>query len=92
MEITAGYDVSVYYSRNRLHDITLLFLCKHESQSVAYDTLCKIGNHLQSKLTYPIKGDGFGWVKSDANDPQFVTRLSSGQFIYSCVIDITAQF
>lgn len=93
MEITAGYDDSVYYSKNREHIITLLFLCRNLSQNIAFDTLCSIGNHLQTKQKYPIFLSHSQIRKIDViNDSQFVSKEENNTYIYSMVVNITSYF
>lgn len=93
MEITAGYDDSVYYSKNREHVITLLFLCKNSSQSIAFGTLCNIGNYLQTQQKYPVFLSQSNIRKIEVtSDSQFVSKEENNTYIYSMVVNVTAYF
>ena len=91
-EISPGYNKDIYLNKKSSKVIPLLFLCKGKDQIQVYDTLCKIGNYLQGLKNYP-NGSGFSWESAEvATEPNKIGKQSDGQYIYSCIIDITLYF
>lgn len=91
-EINQGYMKDIYLNKKVSKVIPLLFLCKHKNQITVYDTLCKIGNYLQDLKVYP-KGTAFEWLNADvSSEPGLLEKQEDGQYIYSCIINITIYF
>ena len=91
-EIAPGYNKDIYLNKRSSKVIPLLFLCKSKNQITTLDTLCKIGNYLQGLKEYP-NGTSFEWINAEvSSEPSLVGKQEDGQYIYSCIIDITIYF
>lgn len=85
VEINSGHASDVYYDRSAIHELPLLWLCKHPDQLTAYNTLLTIGNRLSSLLAYP-DGESYQWLGLEVtNEAEFVARQEDGQHIYSMI-------
>ncbi len=92
MEISPGYNSTIFLDKKANRVIPLLFLCKDMNQATVYDTLCEIGNYLQGLKEYP-QTVGVEWNKATVTtEPSYVTRQEDGYWIYSCVIDVEIYF
>jgi hypothetical protein len=91
-EISPGYNKDIYLNKQSSKIIPLLFLCKSSDQMTALNTLCMIGNYLQGLKEYP-NGNTFDWLTAEvSSEPSLVEKQDDGQYIYSCVVDITIYF
>ncbi|MDF2950785.1 MAG: Bacteriophage minor capsid protein [Anaerocolumna sp.] len=91
-EISPGYNQDIFLNKKANKVIPLLFLCKNSNQIAVYDTLCKIGNYLQGLKEYP-NGATFEWLNAEvSSEPSLVGKQENGQYIYSCIVDITIYF
>jgi len=91
-EISPGYNKDIYLNKQSSKVIPLLFLCKNMNQITALNTLCMIGNYLQGLKEYP-NGTSFEWMNAAvSSEPSKVGQQEDGQYIYSCVVDITIYF
>ncbi len=85
VEINSGHISVIYYDRSAIHELPLLWLCKHPDQLTAYNTLLTIGNRLSSLLSYP-DGEAYRWLGLEVtNEAEFVTKQEDGQYIYSMI-------
>lgn len=91
-EIAPGYNKDIYLNKQASKIIPLLFLCKNNNQITALDTLFKIGNYLQRLKVYP-NGMSFEWMNAEvSSEPSLIGKQDDGQYIYSCIVDITIYF
>ena len=85
VEIDSGHVSDVYYDRSAIHELPLLWLCKHPDQLTAYNTLIAIGNRLSSLSSYS-DGESYQWLGLEVtNEAEFVTKQEDGQYIYSMI-------
>lgn len=85
VEISSGHISDLYYDRSAIHELPLLWLCKHPDQLTAYNTLLHIGNRLQALPAYP-DGETYRWIDLEVtNEAEFVTKQEDGQYIYSMI-------
>jgi hypothetical protein len=91
-EIAPGYNKDIYLNKQASKVIPLLFLGKGKDQITVLNTLCSIGNYLQGLKVYP-NGATFEWITSEvSSEPSLVGKQNDGQYIYSCIVDITIYF
>lgn len=90
VEPQGGFAPECTNDREQIHELTLLFLAKNQSQKTACDNLWSICNRLTAKTTYPVAVDtDCAWVLSKtATPPQYIGREDNRQHIYSCVVTI----
>lgn len=92
MELSSGYNDSLYYSKEAIKVIPILFLSKDKDQQKCATKLCRICNYLQSLKQYP-QSDGFSWLDAvTATEPNLVGRQEDGQWIYSAIINAKIYF
>lgn len=85
VEINSGHISDLYYDRSAIHELPLLWLCKHPDQLTAYNTLLTTGNRLSSLPSYP-DGEAYRWLGLEVtNEAEFVTKQEDGQYIYSMI-------
>lgn len=85
VEINSGHISDLYYDRSAIHDLPLLWLCKHPDQLTAYNTLIAIGNRLSSLSSYS-DGESYQWLGLEVtNEAEFVTKQEDDQYIYSMI-------
>ncbi len=85
VEINSGRVSELYYDRSAIHELPLLWLCKHPDQLTAYNTLIAIGNRLSSLSSYS-DGESYQWLGLEVtNEAEFVTKQEDGQYIYSMI-------
>lgn len=91
VEPQGGFPPDVTNDREQVIDLTLLFLAKNKTQKTACNNLWDICNRLTSKTTYPVAVDSdCAWeMSATATFPQYVDKEANGQYIYSCVVNIT---
>ena len=92
MEISPGYNSTIFLNKKANRVIPLLFLCKDMNQATVYDTLCEIGNYLQRLKEYPQVAEVTWNNATVTTEPSYVTRQEDGYWIYSCVIDVEIYF
>ena len=85
VEINSGHISDLYYDRSAIHELPLLWLCKHPDQLTAYNTLIAIVNRLSSLSSYS-DGESYQWLGLEVtNEAEFVTKQEDGQYIYSMI-------
>lgn len=85
VEINSAHISDVYYDRSAIHELPLLWLCKHPDQLTAYNALLTIGNRLSSLPAYP-DGEAYRWLGLVVtNEAEFVTKQEDGQYVYSMI-------
>lgn len=85
VEINSGHISDLYYDRSAIHELPLLWLCKHPDQLTAYNTLLTIGNRLSSLSSYS-DGESYQWLGLEVtNEAEFVTKQEDDQYIYSMI-------
>ena len=88
VELTAGYAES-FLNRQENHRLTLLFLCKHQSQETALDMAFTIRNRLARLKEYP-DGKAYAWVNLEPKEPQWVGKQDG--YIYAVTADALLYF
>lgn len=87
-EIQSGYNQSLYYSKQAVIVLPVLFLSKSKDQRKCIHDLCQIGRYLQEQKTYP-QGTGFDWLDAAISTyPGKVGIQEDGQWIYSMVMNM----
>ena len=76
--------------QNGSTDLTVLFLCKNENQDTAYETLCKIGNHLDRMK--PIEGETVQVTGAGVRSGAGLVGKEGDYYIYSMIARIGIYF
>ncbi len=91
-EWSAGYIEGLYYNKTAIRIMPLLILCKDADQKQCLNNLNRICNYLHYLKKYP-EGKCVAWVDATtATEASKVSRQEDGQYIYSCVVNITCVF
>lgn len=89
IELTSGNADTTYFDRREIHRITVLILCKRQSQKDALDTASAIRNKL-TRLTEPLAAESFEWISAACSDPDWVGNQDG--HIYACTAEVQVYF
>ena len=91
-ELAAGYIESLYYSKEAIRVIPVLFLSKDRNQEDCANWLCQICNCLQTMKIYP-SAESFSWLDATtATEPNKIGKQEDGQYIYSAIVNMKIYF
>lgn len=91
-ELAPGYNDTLYYSKQAIKVIPVLFLSKDRNQSTCLNALCKICNHLQVLKKYP-QAEGFVWLDAvTGTEPNKIGRQEDGNYLYSAIVNAKIYF
>lgn len=91
-ELAPGYNDALYYSKQAIKVIPVLFLSKDRDQTVCLNALCRICNYLQALRRYP-QVEGFAWLDAvTATEPNKIGRQEDGQYLYSAIVNTKIYF
>lgn len=86
-ELGEGLTDTVYYNKQTVKVIPVLFLCRHKNQKQCLEWLSSICNYLQRQTVYP-SGQTYTWLDSTiAKEPSRIGRDEDGVYHYSCIIN-----
>lgn len=92
MELQAGHPIGIYYNQHATRSIPVLFIAKSKEQEWCIDRLSYICQGLQVMQEYPA-GEAMAWLDATvATEPNKIGRQEDGQYLYSCVVNITCYF
>lgn len=85
-ELGDGFTESVYYNKQEIKAIPVLFLCRHKEQKQCMEWLGNICHYLQRMKQYP-HGETFSWLDTSIKkEPGKIGRDEDGVYHYSCIL------
>ncbi len=73
-ELGQGFTDTVYYNKQTVKTVPVLFMCRHKSQKQCMEWLCSICDYLQRLKAYP-RGKTFTWLDTTiAKEPNKIGR------------------
>lgn len=85
-ELGQGSTDTVYYNKQTVKTVPVLFMCRHKSQKQCMEWLCSICDYLQRLKIYP-NGETFAWLDTTiAKEPSKIGRNEDGVYHYSCIL------
>lgn len=91
-ELGDGYTETMYWDKQTVRMLPVLFLCRHIDQTRCIDQLASICNYFQRLKEYP-RGQFFSWLDTTiAKEPSKIGRDEDGMYHYSCILNCKLYF
>ena len=91
-ELGQGFTDTVYYNKQTVKTVPVLFMCRHKSQKQCMEWLCSICDYLQRLKAYP-RGKTFTWLDTTiAKEPNKIGRDEDGVYHYSCILNCKIHY
>ena len=91
-ELGQGFTDTVYYNKQTVKTVPVLFMCRHKSQKQCMEWLCSICDYLQRLKAYP-RGKTFTWLDTTiAKKPNKIGRDEDGVYHYSCILNCKIHY
>lgn len=91
-ELGDGFTESVYYNKQTVKSIPVLFLCRNKDQRQCIDWLFSITNYLQRLKKYPT-GKTFWWLDAEiSKEPSKIGRDEDGVYHFSSIINCKIHY
>ena len=91
-ELGEGSTDAIYFNKQTVKAIPVLFMCRHKNQKQCMEWLCSICNYLQRTKVYP-HGETFTWLDTTiAKEPNKIGRDEDGVYHYSCILNCKIHY
>ena len=91
-ELGQGFTDTVYYNKQTVKTVPVLFMCRHKSQKQCMEWLCSICDYLQRLKAYP-RGKTFTWLDTTiAKEPNKIGRDEDRVYHYSCILNCKIHY